>query len=212
MRWLALALIGVLAFPAISAAQIKPTASGTSSSPVQATTEEYWWIIGEMGRCLANSKTQDATLFMATKIGSSEEGKAFRALINRRHNSCMRDFVRLSFPRAHMRGAIAEGLYWRALGDRASAPSFKPIDRVGVTSIHDFARCYIVRNSDSAHSLLSESKVGTRKERQMIQQLAPDFGACISEGATISIDPPQVRLAIAEAAYHAVATNSGLAH
>lgn len=211
MRWLVLVLIGVLAFPAIAAAQIKPTASGTSSSPIQATTEEYWWIIGEMGRCLARSKTQDATAFMVTQIGSVEEGRAFRALINRRHNSCMRNFIRLSFPRAHMRGAIAEGLYWRALGDRTTAPSFRPVDRVGVTSIHNFASCYIVRNGDSAHSLLSESKVGTRKERQMIQQFAPDFAACISEGTTISIDPPQVRLAIAEAAYHATTTSSGLA-
>jgi len=211
IRLLALTLIGVLAFPAIAAAQIKPTASGTSSSPIQATTEEYWWIIGEMGRCLASSKTQDATAFMATQIGSAEEGWAFRALINRRHNSCMRNFIRLSFPRAHMRGAIAEGLYWRALGDRTTAPAFRPVDRVGVTNIHEFASCYIVQNGASAHSLLSESKVGTSKERQIIQQLAPGFGACISEGATISIDPPQVRLAIAEAAYHATAMNSGLA-
>ena len=100
----------VLATPA--KAQLAPGYSGFSGAPREATDDQYWSFLRELGRCLAQSKRAQSAAFMRTRSIRRRKVAAFGALISRRgHNACMRNMVRATVMRAHVRGVIAENLY-----------------------------------------------------------------------------------------------------
>ncbi|MDM7954889.1 hypothetical protein [Blastomonas sp.] len=198
-------LLAVMAslLPSGASAQLAPGASGTSSEPVDATMDEYWSGISEMGRCMATSKRDKALIFLQTDVGSADEGKAFKQLFNKQSNACMRNFVRMSFPRSHLRGTLAEALYEKAgtnpgvPGPAASAawPKGPPINAI--------ARCYVEGHPVEAQRLLRETRLGTKGERATIEKMAPQIAPCFPEGLKATLNPSYFRLAIAEAMYHA---------
>lgn len=189
--------------PCGALAQLAPGASGTSSEPVDATMDEYWSGMAEMGRCLAASKRDKAVHFLETDVGSTEEGKAFRQLFNKQSNACMRNFVRMSFPRSHLRGTVAEALYKRA----AQSPELAGGAEQGVwpkgPPINAIARCYVEAHPGDARALLLETRLGTKSEQTVVAGMAAQIAPCFPEGLKATLNPSYFRLAIAEAMYHA---------
>lgn len=189
----------VLAAPA--SAQLSPGISGSSSAPISGNEDDYWYLMRQMGDCLADHKTEQAMAWLAAEPGSAEETAAVGGLFNRSYNSCMQNFVRASFVRAHLRGTVAESLFRsrrRQLGEE-----FQPalVEPETITGIHEFARCYVATHFDDAATLLSKSRLSTNEEHELVAAMAPQFGPCLPEGIEIVIRPIEIRLAIAEAMY-----------
>lgn len=184
-------------------AQLSTGASGFSSAPTEASEKEYWWLVRELGRCLAQNKTDQSIDFLAASNGSSQEDRAFGKLFNRTRNMCMRNFVRASFVRAHVRGTVAEGLFNRNLSQHADdyVPVVSAPDKI--VSIHDFATCYVASNYVQARTFLSETRLATEGELEYVQRLAPSFKPCLPVGREVELIAMDIRLALAEALYRA---------
>ena len=213
-RRLALALaisFGIMHSDA-AVAQLAPGYSGHSDAPREGTEDQYWSVLREIGRCVARSKADGAVRFLASAVDSQEEAGAFQALFAGQSNVCMQNTVRLVAPRAHIRGAIAEGLFKaRYLQTATSAvlPASGGEEEPPIRTLHDFARCYVKQDFLSARMLIVDTQLGTRGERDRVRQMAPDFSACFPEGVTLQINPPEVRMALAEALYVAVRDQMG---
>lgn len=206
--WQVLAALSLTAWAAVgpsASAQLAPGYSGFSDAPRTASEEEYWFFLRELGTCLTQSKRTQSVAFLQTAINSPEEGRAFGALISRRgSNVCMRNMVRATVVRAHVRGLVAENLY-KSLPDATSGGSIPQglASPPEVRSIHDFADCYIATNYADARGLLTETRLATQEETDRIRTMAPGFGTCLPQGQQIRIVPIDIRLAIAEALYRA---------
>ncbi len=206
-----LVLVAAMALASLSApatAQLAPGISGSSSAPQTASEKEYWYLVRSMGDCLATNKTEDAEAFLASSIGSRAEGAAFKKLFGRSRNMCLGNFVNASFQRAHVRGSVAEGLYRREesnLPDTWRPTVEKP---AAIGSIHDFAKCYVADNFAETRAFLRETKLTTGEETQYIERMAPSFAACLPN-RKVTLKAINVRMALAEAMYHAVKSRQG---
>ncbi len=196
----ALCFLG-MATPA--AAQLSPSTSGSSTAPTEASQKDYWWMLRQMGDCLADTKTEKSQAFLAAKIDSADETREFKQLFGRSRNICMRNFVRASIVRSQIRGVVAEGMYRRNLvqvgADFVPAPN-APAE---IASLHDFARCYVNSNYAEARALLRETRLATEDEAELVKRMAPGFALCLPEGRDIVLKPINVRMSLAEALYHA---------
>lgn len=183
-------------------AQLAPGYSGQSSAAREASAPEYWYMLRQMGACVATEKRDDATAFLATTPGSDAETRVFRKMFGSNRNFGMRDFVSASFIRAHLRGSIAEGLYeGLALQPPSSSPSSSPETAQPLANLHDFARCYVALNAAAAHELMISTRMNTVEERKTVARMASGFAPCLPAGREVSLSPLDVRLALAEALY-----------
>ena len=160
--------------------------------------------MSRFGQCIARTKKDEAVAFLASEIDTSEEAAAFDSLFGRARNMCMGNFVSAQMLRSHVRGVVAEGLFERL--DREQAERNLMAERAGpeeVSGIHDFAACYVASHPVEARGLLDETRVGTKGEAEYVRQLAPGFGDCLPQGIEVRIYPIDVRMAFAEALYHA---------
>jgi|GEM_PF-1901607 len=199
---LALVLSMVIASPAV--AQINGSASGWSSAPVSASETEYWSMMGQMGTCLAEQKSDEARAFIGSDIDSSEEDTAFEALFHRSRNNCLGNFVNAGMLRAHVRGLVAEGLFENLPDETVEAfIAAPPAAPESIATLHDFARCYVLAHPAEARQLLRETRVATRGEIEFIRAIAPDFGDCLPQDREVQLQATSVRMAIAEAVYRA---------
>lgn len=191
---------------AVSAsAQLAPGVSGFSDAPTQASNEEYWFFVRELGYCLAKSKRAQSIALMQTAIDSPEEARVFRTLINRNGNNiCMHNMVSAMIVRGQVRGAIAEGLY-KLSGVSAAEPALAtaPDATVAVKTLDDFADCYVSTNYAKAHALVMDTGLGTKAEKGRVRDMASGFGACLPAGREVRFSPMTVRLALAGALYRA---------
>lgn len=185
-----------------ASAQLSSGYSGYSSAPTSGTDEDYWYLVRQLGGCLTSSKAEESVAFLATQPGSAAEGEAWDDLFSRRvRNPCMQNFVSASLVRGHVRGAMAEAMFERAM--KEAEPQATPVFAAPeyVANIYDFASCYVATNYSDARALLSETKASTNGELQFIREMAADFGPCLPDGAEVQIVPVDVRFAIAEALY-----------
>lgn len=207
----AMSAIASLAFASPAAAQLSSSASGFSDAPAEAHESQYWSMLGGLGSCLAKQKPELARAFVATTIDSAEETKAFKALFHRRYNVCMSNFIRADMVRAHVRGVIAEGLFegidGAAVSDRLA---HLPPAPDAISTLHDFARCYVVAHPGKARDLLEQTRLATKGEEAFVREIAGDFAPCLPQGKTASLRPTVARFAIAEALYR-VATGAPVA-
>lgn len=186
-----------------ASAQLSPGMSGRSTAPRDAGEDQYWFMIRQLGACLADMKTEQSVAFLESEIGSRNENRAFDALFNRSRNVCMRNFVSASVLRAHVRGAVAEGLYKRNV-DGWNADMTVPVTPPeSIGSIHDFARCYISANFTVSRGLLDDTKLATDSEQEYVDQMASGFQPCLPAGRDVRLKTINVRMALAEALYHA---------
>lgn len=200
-----LILLGVLGLGAMPAqAQLSPGTSGFSSAPTAASDAEYWIMMRTLGACLADSKHDQSVAFLASIPGSPAEDAAFETLFHRNTNRCMGNFVSASMRRAHLRGLVAEGLFEQMAEDRRrlGLAADRPAPEA-VSSLHDFAACYVAGHQAEAIQFLEETKVGTKGEVAAIRQMAADFGPCLPQGVEVRIVPVNIRMAVAEALYRA---------
>lgn len=201
-------LVGALAMLCAAGpvhAQLASGYAGQSGGPTAGVPDDYWYLLRQIGPCVAASKTEEARAFLATVPGTATEKRAFDRVFGRKRNVCMRHFVNATFVRAHLRGAIAEGLYERMPGGTRTStqPAGTAIDRAGIRTLHDFARCYIAGNPAEAGTLLSETQLGSQEEVDAVMRLSTGFESCFPLGRKVRIDATEVRMAIAEALYHA---------
>ena len=158
-RLILLASLVPLAAASPAAAQLAPGISGFSSAPTNASEGEYWEFIRRLGLCLADAKEADARAFLAATPGSAGETAVFGRLFHRQTNSCMGNFVAASFPRAYVRGAIAEGFVkMMSEAERAAIASRAISDVSDVRTMHDFARCYVAQQPATALAFLAETR------------------------------------------------------
>ena len=182
-------------------AQLAPGYSGYSSAPEQGSELEYWFMLRQLGDCVANTKTVQAEALLAAPVDSKAEARAFSALFGGRSNSCMRNFVSATIVRSQVRGVIAEGLFKRNLRNGQVVRPSSPVDKE-VATLHQFARCYIARQPAEAQRLLKETVLKSDEEMAMVQALSSTFAQCLPD-RKVSLDASDVRLAFAEALYHA---------
>lgn len=203
IRWFALLPAALLLWAVPSAAQLSPGTSGFSTAPTAANGEEYFYMLRQVGPCLASNKRERAIAFLAAPIDSEEEDAAFDALFDRAANRCLQNFVSATMVRAWVRGVVAEGLFNDAMRDwpAGAVPAIE--EPATVASIHDFARCYVAHDFASARGLIEETRLGDKSELARMRELAPTFGHCLPEGANVTLKPINIRMALAEALYHA---------
>lgn len=195
--------LSVTALSVAANAQLAPGISGTSSAPRDAGQDQYWFMIRQLGVCLADMKTERSVAFLEAEIGSRSEDRAFDALFSRSRNVCMRNFVSASVLRAHVRGAVAEGLYKRNVDGWSADMTVPVVPPESIGSIHDFARCYISANFTVSRGLLDNTKLATDGEQEYIDQMASGFQPCLPSGRDVRLKTINVRMALAEALYHA---------
>lgn len=189
-------------------AQLAPGYSGTSSAPERGSEAEYWFMLRQLGDCVATTKTAQAEALLAAEIDSKAEGRAFTALFGGRSNSCMRNFVSATIIRSQVRGVLAEALFKRNLRNGRAIHLVEPAVSE-VTTIHQFARCYVYREPAAAMHLLMETRLKSDEEVSDVQTMSSGFAKCLPN-RTVSLDPTNVRLALAEALYHSSAADRAL--
>ena len=160
-------------------------------------------MLRQLGPCLASNKRDRAIAFLAAPIDSEEETAAFDALFDRSANRCLQNFVSATMVRSWVRGVVAEGLFKDAMREwpEGAAPVIE--EPASIASIHDFARCYVALDFAAARSLLEETRLGDKSELARMRELAPTFGRCLPEGSDVTLKPMNIRMALAEALYHA---------
>jgi hypothetical protein len=195
------AVLLVCAVPAT--AQLSPSTSGFSTAPTAANDEEYFYMLRQLGPCLADGRRGRAIAFLDAPIDSSEEDAAFAALFDDAINPCLRNFVSASLVRSWVRGVVAEGLFKDALRKWPEGAVPATEEPGSIASIHDFARCYVANDFAAARSLLEDTRLGDKSELARMRELAPTFGQCLPEGSNVTLKPMNIRMALAEALYHA---------
>lgn len=203
--WAACILVLSIVAPVTAHAQLAPGNSGFSTAPVEGSQNDYWWLLRELGVCLTKSKTDQVRAFLATEIDTPAEESRFDDLFHKQRNLCMRNFVSLTTVRAHIRGAVAEGMYERIAVDRPTPLQEAAAWDEPIHDLHDFARCYVASHAARAHSLLADTRMGDDDEVRAVRAMAVDFGPCLPHGIKVQLNPPEVRMALAEALYHAAA-------
>jgi hypothetical protein len=188
---LASALAG-LAQPAKG--QMAPGQSGTSTSGSLGNVK----VLGDLtmfGRCLATTNRKATLKLIATKPGSSEEGKVFKELV-RLDQPCLFGGTEMVSSVVYIRGAIAEGL----LGSggvpadlRLPAPA-----AAEVTSLSEAARCYTAGHRGEVAALL-RMKAGTREEVAAVGALWSGFKTCLPKRANVRLNALWIRYLLAEA-------------
>lgn len=189
-------------------AQLAPGISGYSGAPIEGSQRDYWYLVRQLGDCMSTSKQDESIHFLTTGPGSRAENAAWDDLFNngRSNNPCMRNFVSASIVRAHVRGAIAESIFKRRIAEQDAR--FVPVlsEPATITTIHDFADCYVASHFDNAQGLLDKTKLSTQGELQFVQEIVSEFPPCLPNYENIRIVPTDIRLALAEALYRTTIT------
>ena len=200
----ALAMLATsLCWSAPALAQLSPGRSGFSSAPTVANDEEYFYMLRQLGPCLVSNKRDRSIAFLDAQIDSPQEAAAFDSLFGDTTNRCLQNFVSATLVRAWVRGVVAEGLFKAAMRDwpQGAVPAIEEPE--SIASIHDFARCYVARDFAAARGLIEETRLGDKSELARIRELAPTFAPCLPQGSEVALKPMNIRMALAEALYHA---------
>lgn len=197
---LALAISGSMlaAAPALAQGGLAPGYSGQSGTRYLPLSDS-WFTIRQLGACLAQQKLEPSRAMLAAVPGSPEEDRAVHQLIGR-ETSCLRGAHSLQFTRDMLRGSVAEALYQR--GNQGPPPPASSED-AAVTDFAGFAGCIVAARPAQVHELLTTTRLGTDEERRLVARMAPEMGPCLPQGVELSLQPPLVRLALAEAIYRA---------
>lgn len=192
-------------------AQLAPGYSGQSSAPTEGVADDYWLLLRGIGPCVAQGKQADAAVFLATEPGSPAETRAFRELFGSQRNKCMQNFVSAVFLRAHLRGALAEGMYELVGAGRAAPASVAAGSEdhdAPIADLRDFGRCYVAMHPAKAHALLVDTRLASDAEKAAVRAMASDFGGCLPADREVKLNPAEVRMALAEALYHRAVRSS----
>lgn len=190
-----IAVLSLLA-PAASA-QISHGASGSSTMSYLSNEEGLQEVVA-FGECYVKQSPEKALRLIATQPASMDEARTYKSLFSKHYQSCLGDVTRLSADMALIRGAIAQGLYKRKVQVPAALMQTAP-SVAQVRNVSDAARCYVATHADEARRVVTETKVGSRREHDEVVKLMPDFFKCVPDGARVQFTATLVRLRLAEA-------------
>jgi hypothetical protein len=191
----AFAALGLLASPV--SAQLSNGASGSSTMTYLSNEQSMEEVVG-FGACYAKEHPEKALRLIATRPASQEEAQTYRALFRKPYQSCLGDVSRLSADLNLIRGAIAQGLYKRGASLPPALMQTVPA-LAQVRNLSDAARCYVATHREEARRVVTDTKVGSRKEYDAVMKLMPDFFKCVPGGAKAQFTAPLVRFRLAEA-------------
>ncbi|MEE4210157.1 MAG: hypothetical protein V2I43_12920 [Parvularcula sp.] len=210
MKWLfSFLAVWTITMHTVGHAQLAPGYSGYSSAPVEGSEADYWFLVRQVGDCLVRQKPERAAALLRAEIDSGREASAFSNLFGRSYNSCMQNFVSASFLRSHIRGSIAEAFVRDRVRSTFNQSVLNFTSPETIASLHDFARCYIIRHSETAFALLEETKLSTEGELQFVTEMSEEFGSCLPRDRQVTLQANDVRMALAEALYHALPRSDG---
>ena len=167
------------AMPAV--AQIAPGLSG-SSSQQNYTGQVAWDTLGEFGRCFAATNHKGSFELVSTRAGSVDEAKVYKRLFRAQNQNCLGMTNQLTVPFQMVRGAVAEGLYRKAIPVPANLLVATPPTAENVRNFGDAALCYAAANSDQIHAL-AKTRVGSKAEVEAIAALLPAMSSCFPPNA-----------------------------
>lgn len=168
--------------------------------------------IYEAGRCIVD-RDRRAAVGILRAVPYDSLTADLSALPEPLARRCVRD---LASPSAtHLRGAIAQALFFRDFGGFGIEPARSiPLVDLGIpvqdsaegsrrTDLYRWADC-LVRN-DAAHAeRLMQSRLGSASEATAIDALRPFMAACAPAGAQMAVQPTELRSIIAQSAYHSM--------
>jgi len=182
-----------------AAAQIAPGKSGTSSMHYYSG-QGAWDTLSIFGSCYAVRNKTKALELVSTKADSLEEAKAYKRLFRNQDQSCLSLASELRVDYQMVRGAIAEGLYQKAVPVPATLAVAQPPSVDKVRNFMDASLCYAAAHRDEVRTLLATTRLGTKSEDKVISPIIEKFGECIPEGArSISVSSSMMRVRLAEA-------------
>ena len=194
--------LGALTLAAATSAnaQIAPGQSGTSTMRYisgQLVFEE----LAEFGKCYASTSRADALKLVSTQAGTMDEAKTYRHLFQKPYQSCLGNVTELRVSHDLVRGAIAEGLYWKSAPVPANLAVAQVPSGAQARSLSEAAICYVGRHRATAQHLVEDTKPGTRNEFQAVTALWRDFSECVppTAASSLRLDATLVRFRIAEA-------------
>lgn len=191
------AILALFATPA--AAQIAPGLSGKSSKSTFGGAEA-WSTLTDFGQCYAWTQRNNAIALVSTRPGSADEAALYKRLFSKPYQSCLSLATELRFDHSMVRGAIAEGLYHKAVPVPANLAVSAPPAIGSVRNLSDASLCYAFGHRDTVRSLLSSTKMGSEAEAEAIKKLMPDFSQCIPAAAkNVALSYTQLRIRLAEA-------------
>jgi hypothetical protein len=164
------------------------------------------------GRCIVQRDRNSAIdLVLALPLG--REQASIAALAPSLAQRCGAGLE--SVPAMHLRGAIAQALFFRDFRGMGLQPSRSvPLVNLDVpvqdspagdstTEIYRLADC-VVRNDGPRTERLLATRPGTENEGRVMDALAPYLRACTSADSQLSIARSDLRSAIAQSAYHSM--------
>ncbi|HEV2080626.1 MAG TPA: hypothetical protein VGR19_12130 [Allosphingosinicella sp.] len=203
-----LAATALLILPASAPSQLASGYSG-QAGVTYGTEDDYWWALQQLGSCLAMAKRRDSTSLLSAPVHSRDATAAFKRLVGK-ETSCLRWFTAMRVAEVDLRGSIAEALYEAQL---TSVPSPAPVPEQAALPlgearkmgsygiIRSFASCFAAAYPDKVHGLLATTKLGSRKEKEMLGGFSEEIGSCLPRNIQFDVPPAQLRLALAEAIY-----------
>ena len=196
------ALYGLLAAGAAIAAAT-PAAADTGPDSVNR--------IYDAGRCMVVEDRYTAvSLLQRLPI----DGEAVDlSTLSERSRRCARGLS--SADTLHLRGAIAQALFFRDFGGfghepRRSAPLVNlaiPVEQTQGTGrtvqLYRWSDCLVRNDAPHTERLLSSS-FGSRGEAAAIERLRAFMIACAPQGAQLAVQPAELRSLLAQSAYHSM--------
>jgi hypothetical protein len=152
------------------------------------------------GTCYADSSRREAFQLIATEPGSRAELETYRKLFRKPYQSCLGSVIQLNVSHTLVRGAIAEGLLKKhvPLPPQLALTAPRPAE---VRNLAGAARCYVAGHRDDALRLLTDTRIGSRKEYDSVVAAMPEFVKCVPKVGRLQFDATLVRHRIAEALY-----------
>lgn len=204
MRWTtrivtATVALAVLAVASPAAAQLAPGQSGTSTTRY-VEGDEVWRALTDFADCYASERTPKALELVSTPAGSVEEVRTYKRLF-RDGDNCLRlvDTMNINFQM--VRGAIAEGLYRRAVPVPAALAVVRAPTIAQVRTFAEAALCFTGVNRAAVANLIASTRPGSKAEDQALDRLLPGVVAsCVPEKArSLKLAGTLIRYRLAEA-------------
>ena len=193
----ACSLIATIASP-LAGAPLKDRAGTTTTSYFGG--QEAWSTLSDFGRCYAWTQRTNAVALVSTRPGSADEVALYKRLFSKPYQSCLSLATELRFDHSMVRGAIAEGLYQKAVPLPATLAVTVAPKVESVRNLSDAALCYAAANRGVVQALLSSTNMGSEKEAEAVQKLMPEFSRCVPGAAkNVALSYTQLRMRLAEA-------------
>lgn len=193
-------IFSVLVVASPAWAQIAETHSG-SSSMYTFGGQEAWDTLSDFGTCYATRNRTSALELVATRAGSVEEAQVYKRLFRPQNQSCLSLASEMRVPHTMVRGAIAEGLYRKAVPVPSGLVVAAAPTKDQVKNFSDAALCYAAAHRGEVQALIAGTRAGTKASDAAAMAAFDQMKTCFPSTArkAIQIDTFMIRYRLAEA-------------